>query len=100
MFNAELRLQVFGQYGLGLFDTPLPPLETAPFFDAGVAWTGASAPNMTFASNSSDRVPVMSAGITSRLNLFGFAILEFFHARPFNRPGRGGVWGFSLQPGW
>jgi hypothetical protein len=98
--NAELRLLVFGQYGMGLFDAPLPPLEIAPFFDAGVAWTGTSAPNMTFDQNSSDRTPVMSAGITSRLNLFGFAILEVFHARPFNRPGRGGVWGFSLQPGW
>jgi outer membrane protein assembly factor BamA len=99
IFNAELRLQVFGQYGMGLFDAPLP-LEIAPFFDAGVAWTGASAPNLTFDANSSDRTPVMSAGITSRLNLFGFAIFEIFHARPFNRPGRGGVWGFSLQPGW
>jgi hypothetical protein len=100
VFNAELRLLLLGQYGLGLFDTPFPPLEIAPFFDAGVAWTGASAPNMTFDSNSSDRTPVMSAGITSRLNLFGFAIFEVDHARPFNRPGRGGVWGFSLQPGW
>jgi hypothetical protein len=98
--NAELRLQLFGQYGMGLIETAFPPLEIAPFFDAGVAWTGGSAPNMTFDSNSSDRTPVMSAGITSRLNLFGFAILEVFHARPFNRPGRGGVWGFSLQPGW
>ena len=100
IFNAELRLQVFGQYGMGLFDTPFPPLEIAPFFDAGVAWSGASAPEWSFDRSSSDRTPVMSAGITSRLNLFGFAIFEVFHARPFNRPGRGGVWGFSLQPGW
>jgi hypothetical protein len=98
--NAELRLQVFGQAGLGLIETVLPPLEIAPFFDAGVAWTGASAPQWSFESGSSDRTPVMSAGVTSRLNLFGFAILEVFHARPFMRPGRGGVWGFSLQPGW
>jgi hypothetical protein len=98
--NAELRLMLFGQAGLGLIETVFPPLEIAPFFDAGVAWTGSSAPNMTFDRNSADRTPVMSAGITSRLNLFGFAIFEVFHARPFNRPGRGGVWGFSLQPGW
>jgi hypothetical protein len=43
---------------------------------------------------------VVSDGVTSRLNLFGFAVLEIFHARPFQRPGRGGVWGFNLLPGW
>jgi hypothetical protein len=43
---------------------------------------------------------VMSTGVTSRLNLFGFAILEVYYARPFQRPGRSGVWGWALQPGW
>jgi hypothetical protein len=23
-----------------------------------------------------------------------------YYARPFQRPGRTGVWGFLLQPGW
>ena len=44
--------------------------------------------------------PVFAGGVTSRLNAFGFAIVEVYYARPFQRPGRGGVWGFSLQPGW
>jgi hypothetical protein len=98
--NLELRIPLFGARGLGLIETAFPPLEIAPFVDAGVAWTGTSDPLWSFASNTTDRTPVVSAGITSRLNLFGFAVLEIFHARPFQRPGRGGVWGFNLLPGW
>jgi hypothetical protein len=98
--NVELRIPLFGVRGLGLIETVFPPLEISPFVDAGVAWTGSSDPVWSFESNSTDRTPVVSAGITSRLNLFGFAVLEIFHARPFQRPGRGGVWGFNLLPGW
>jgi hypothetical protein len=98
--NLEFRIPLFGARGLGVFETAFPPLEISPFFDAGVAWTGTSQPVWSFESNTGDRTPVLSAGVTSRLNMFGFAILEVFYARPFQRPGRGGVWGFLLQPGW
>jgi hypothetical protein len=98
--NLELRIPLFGARGLGLIETVFPPLEIAPFLDAGVAWTGSSAPVWSLTSNSSDRTPVVSAGVTSRLNLFGFAVLEVYYARPWQRPGRGGVWGFNLLPGW
>lgn len=98
--NVELRIPLFGARGLGLIETVFPPLEISPFFDAGVAWTRSSGPVWSGSTNSVERTPVMSAGITSRLNLFGFAVLEVFHARPFQRPGRGGVWGFNILPGW
>ena len=98
--NLEFRIPLLGSRGLGLIETSFLPLEIAPFLDAGVAWTGTSAPVWSFESSSADRTPVMSTGVASRLNLLGFAVLEVFYARPFQRPGRGGVWGFSLQPGW
>lgn len=98
--NVELRIPLFGARGLGLIESGFPPLEISPFVDAGVAWTATSSPVWSFASNTSDRTPVVSSGVTSRLNLFGFAVLEVYYARPFMRPGRGGVWGFNLQPGW
>ena len=98
--NLEFRIPLFGAGGHGLIQSVFPPLEVAPFFDAGVAWTAASSPVWSFESSSADRTPVMSTGVTSRLNLFGFAILEVYYARPLQRPGRGGVWGFMLQPGW
>jgi len=99
--NMEFRIPLFGARGLGLINTmALPPLEIAPFIDAGVAWTSTSSPVWEFSGNSTERTPVFSGGIASRLNAFGFAIIEVFYARPFQRPGRGGVWGFTLQPGW
>lgn len=98
--NMELRIPLLGARGLGLIETSFLPLEVAPFVDAGVAWTGASAPVWSLASNSSERTPVLSTGVTSRLNLFGFAVLEVYWARPMQRPGRSSVWGFNLLPGW
>jgi hypothetical protein len=99
--NAEFRIPIFGARGLGLIETmALPPLEISPFIDAGVAWTSTSSPVWEFSKNSTERTPVFAGGVASRLNAFGFAIIEVFYARPFQRPGRGGVWGFTLQPGW
>jgi outer membrane protein assembly factor BamA len=98
--NAELRIPLFGTSGFGLIASPLPPIEIAPFVDAGVAWTKASGPVWDLSTTSGDRTPVVSTGIASRVNLFGFAVFEVYYAHPFQRPGRSGVWGFVLQPGW
>lgn len=97
--NAELRIPLFGTSGFGLISSPLPPIEIAPFVDAGVAWTKNSRPVLSL-SSTGDRTPVMSTGIASRINLFGFAVFEVYYAHPFQREGKGGVWGFNLQPGW
>jgi outer membrane protein assembly factor BamA len=99
--SAELRIPLVGQSGYGIIQSSFPPIEIAPFVDAGVAWSGSSAASWRFDASSLDRTPVMSAGITSRINLFGAAIVEIYYARPYNRPGQtGGIWGFALQPGW
>jgi hypothetical protein len=98
--NVELRIPILGQRGLGLVETVFPPIEVAPFIDAGVAWTGSSKPVWELVSNSLERTPVVSAGVAARINLFGFAVGQVYYAHPFQRPGRGGVWGFVLQPGW
>ena len=37
---------------------------------------------------------------TLRTNLLGFAVAQIDYAHPFDRPGRGWVWGFSLTPGF
>ena len=98
--NVELRIPLLGTSGFGLIASPLPPVEIAPFVDAGVAWTKASGPVWDLSTTSGDRTPVVSTGVASRINLFGFAVFEVYYAHPFQRPGRSGVWGFVLQPGW
>jgi outer membrane protein assembly factor BamA len=72
------------------------PVEVAFFADAGTAWDNGERPEVFGGS----RGGVSSAGVALRVNIFGFAVGEFDVARPFQRPGRGGVWGFTLRPGW
>jgi hypothetical protein len=43
---------------------------------------------------------VFSAGMSARVNLLGFAVLEAYYAYPFQRPEKGWHWGFQLYPGW
>jgi Tol biopolymer transport system component len=95
--NLEFRfplLRPFGGVGGSMYG-PVP-VEVAFFADAGVAWTRVDEPTF-FGGN---REPVSSAGVTFRANLFGFAVAQVDFAHPFQRPGRGWVWGFSLTPGF
>jgi hypothetical protein len=103
--NAEVRLQLFGTEAFGVFRTSIAPVEIAPFFDAAVTWNGTQNPNLRWVSGDAarttlERVPVFSTGVTARINLLGFAVVEAFYAYPFQRPDRGGRWGFQLAPGW
>jgi hypothetical protein len=69
------------------------PVEVALFADAGVAWNRGERPDF-------DRQGVSSAGLTFRVNLFGVAVAQIDMARPFQRRGRGWMWGFNLIPGF
>jgi outer membrane protein assembly factor BamA len=94
--NIELRFPLLRPFGVreGMYG-PVP-VEVAFFADAGTAWTSIQRPS--FAGG--ERRPVSSAGVTFRANVFGFAIAQIDLAYPFQRPGRGWVWGFSLAPGF
>jgi hypothetical protein len=73
------------------------PVEVAFFLDGGVTWNKGDKPSFF---NGGTREPVTSGGITLRANLLGFAVAQIDYARPFDRPGRGWIWGFSLTPGF
>ena len=103
--NAEVRIPLFGPEGLGVFPTSFLPIEVTPFFDGAVSWTGNRSPKLKWASadearTSLEAIPVFSAGASMRFNLFGLFIGEVFYAVPFQRPDKGGFWGFQLLPGW
>ena len=99
--SAELRIPLFGTEQYGLIDFSFLPTEIAPFVDAGVAWSKGETPQLRFdRSTTADRIPVFSAGITARMNVLGYLIFEAYYAYPFQRPDRGGHFGFALQPGW
>jgi hypothetical protein len=93
--NVEYRLPI-NRLGVGGL-----AMELAPFIDAGMAWRGGDALSLrprSLANADAVRRPVLSHGISARLNL-GAIIVEMFHARPVHRSG-GGVFGLNLAPGW
>jgi len=98
--NFELRVPLFGVREFGLINFPFLPTEIGPFFDAGVAWSKTENPDFTFTSSSSKRVPVFSAGLSARMNILGYMVLEAYYAYPFQRPEKGAHFGFVLSPGW
>jgi Tol biopolymer transport system component len=98
--SLELRLPLLGTEQLGLFNFPYLPTELLAFADAGVAWSKDDPPTLTFARSSSERVPVVSTGLSARFNILGYIILESYYAYPFQRPDAGWQLGFRLAPGW
>jgi hypothetical protein len=98
--NLELRLPLLGVPGYGLIKASFLPTDLALFVDAGTAWSKGETPKVRFDQQSIERVPVVSAGATARILLGGFAVLEFYVAKPFQRPKANWVTGFVIAPGW
>jgi Tol biopolymer transport system component len=98
--NLEVRVPLLGVEGYGLFKVRFLPTDLAFFVDAGTAWSKGQTPKLRFDRTTTDRVPVVSAGVAARILLGGFAVLEFYTAKPFQRPRAGWVTGFLISPGW
>jgi Tol biopolymer transport system component len=98
--SLEFRIPLFGVPEFGLINFPLLPTEIAPFVDAGVAWSQNDSPTWELSRTSLERIPVVSTGISARMNILGYMVFEAYYAYPFQRPGRGWHWGFNLAPGW
>jgi outer membrane protein assembly factor BamA len=92
--NLEFRFPLLRPFGVSdRMYGPLP-VEVAFFLDGGVTWRKGETPFQ------GAREPVSSGGVSLRTNLMGFAVAQIDYARPFDRPGRGWIWGFSLTPGF
>lgn len=122
VFNLEFRIPLLGSPAFGLIPTSFVPVEIAPFFDGGIAYSSTQPPDFRWATtangipascssvanqaqqqiglNCVDHIPVFSAGVTARVNLMGYFVLETYLAHPFQRPGRNWVVGVQLAPGW
>jgi outer membrane protein assembly factor BamA len=93
--NAEVRVPILGILGV-IPSRSMLPVETALFYDAGVAWT--SAAKASFLGG--PRRPVTSYGGSIRVNLLGFAIAQISVVHPNDRPAQGWSWEFALIPGF
>lgn len=91
--NAEIRLQVIGALGV-IPPRNVPPVEIAPFFDAGIAW------GRNGIGEVARDAPVRSSGVCARVNLLGFAVGQLSYVHPLDRPARSWQWEFALLPGF
>ena len=101
--NAELRFPFTGPAGLAVIESRMFFSDLVLFADGGLAWLDFDDIKIKWrpARNDEKRIPVFSAGVALRLNLFGAIILEPFFALPFQRQAdkTTGTFGFHLSFG-
>jgi len=127
VFNFEVRLPFTGPKKLAQIPSRFLFTDLNLFFDAGLAWNEGSKvvfkdqptyetvpvvdangdpvydekgqPVNTYVTN--ERVPAMSVGVSLRVNVFGYFVLEPYYAFPFQRKDKtAGVFGLTFAPGW
>jgi dipeptidyl aminopeptidase/acylaminoacyl peptidase len=94
--NLEFRFPLLRPFGVSQHMYGPIPVEVALFADGGVAWNRNESPKVLGGT----REGVGSAGVALRVNVFGFAVGQLDFSRPFQRPGRGWIFQFTLAPGW
>ncbi|MBC7629708.1 hypothetical protein, partial [Ferruginibacter sp.] len=107
--NFEIRLPFTGPAKLAQIASKFLFSDLNLFFDMGLAYDSDSKvafhrqPQMvgTGAGAYPERVPAMSTGISLRVNVFGYFVLEPYYAIPFQRSDiKAGVFGLTFAPGW
>ncbi|WP_240904690.1 DPP IV N-terminal domain-containing protein [Sphingobacterium sp. SGR-19] len=119
--NFEVRLPFTGPEQLAVVKSGLLFSDLNLFFDAGLAWNSGNKivsnldkkPTVPAKDQNGNlipgesvydpnyRVPVFSAGISMRVNLFGAMILEPYYAIPFvSSRTKFGTFGLNFMPGW
>ncbi|GAA4789041.1 basic secretory protein-like protein [Olivibacter ginsenosidimutans] len=113
--NLEARLPFTGPEKLAAIKSGLLFSDLNVFFDAGLAWSAGDKiafkkePDLIETQTNDDgskvniyeKVPALSAGISLRVNLFGYFVLEPYYAIPFNRKDiKFGTFGLNFAPGW
>ena len=88
VFNAEVRFPILSQQYMHWLPQIFPPIEGALFFDAGVAWRGASRVAWSRPAGASPvdvRTPLKSVGLSIKVKALGFMVLRFDYAKPLDR---------------
>jgi Tol biopolymer transport system component len=114
--NFEIRLPFTGPEKLSIVPSKFLFSELNLFFDAGVAWNkgnkvlldrktlpqiGSDSNGNPIYDSVNTRVLALSAGISTRVNVFGYFVLEPYLAFPFSRTDiKKPVFGLAFAPGW
>jgi Tol biopolymer transport system component len=112
--SFEVRLPFTGPEKLSQIKSKFLFSELNVFFDAGLAWNTGNQVKFQMAPDrigtdasgnaiydTNQRVPALSTGISMRVNLFGYFVLEPYFAFPLNRNDvNKPVFGLGFTPGW
>lgn len=100
--NAEVRIPLTGPRKLSLIKSRYLFTDFALFFDGGLVWDSKHYPGLKWQVESSgDRIPLFSGGLSLRVNVFGYMVIEPFYAIPFQDGGfRNPSFGINFIPGW
>jgi hypothetical protein len=101
--NVELRLPLTGPERLASIKSKFLLSDLNLFTDGGVAW-GTYRGLIT--DEKGRRLPgssrfILSSGVSLRVNVFGYLIVEPFYAIPWQNGGfKNGNFGLNFIPGW
>ncbi len=100
--NLEVRFPFTGPERLTAIKSRLLFTELTLFADAGIAWYNIDDVKLKWQTNKlNERIPIVSAGLSIRVNVFGMIILEPFYAIPFQLGGiKAATFGLNFTPGW
>ena len=100
--NVELRLPFAGPKRLGLVKVKYFYTELSGFLDAGLTWNRGDKISLDYYNyDPSNRVPLFSTGISARINVMGYVVLEPYYAWPLIGDHLGkGYFGINFLPGW
>jgi outer membrane protein assembly factor BamA len=103
--NAEVRFPLSGPERLALIKSKFFLADLNLFFDAGIAWSRENRINLdmrpTMTAGDLSRSPIMSTGVSLRVNVLGHLVVEPFYAFPLQNGGfRNGAFGLNFIPGW
>ncbi len=102
VMNFEIRLPFIGIDRLALIPSKFLFADLNVFFDAGLTWHSYDEVSLNpFIYRDNLHVPLMSAGLSARINLFGQMIIEPYAAFPLSLKGYNGIsLGINLMSGW
>ncbi|MCO4291615.1 DPP IV N-terminal domain-containing protein [Solitalea sp. MAHUQ-68] len=83
--NFEVRFPLTGPEKLSKIKSGFLFSDLAFFMDGGLAWTKGQDVNFSWQHTPGQASPIYSAGVTLRVNLFGYAVIEPYYAIPFQR---------------
>ncbi|MFO7999700.1 MAG: basic secretory protein-like protein [Marinilabilia sp.] len=100
VINGEVRIPFTGPRRLAPIKSGMFFSDLVGFFDGGLIWSKNSDVDLSWTPSEGKQIPVFSAGIAARINLFGYMVLEPYYAFPFQRPQvSNGTFGFHISGG-